>query len=189
MKKLCMLFTLLVMIGASAAQEDPVKKGPEATTKKDGQDFPKMPPGAPTYKVAMSIYELQDGKRINQRDYSLLVVADDHSGNRLKIGTKTPLSVDSDKITYADVGFEMECSLVEASNNRVVLRFDLNISSFAIPEQNTDPRTAGLRPVLRGVTQRFRAALTPGKPQIVTSVDDVNSNKRMQVEVTATKVE
>jgi len=189
MKKLCMLFTLLVMIATLAAQEDPAKKGQEATTKKDGQDFPKMPPGAPTYKVAMSIYELQDGKRINQRDYSLLVVADDRSGNRLKIGTKTPLSVDSDKITYADVGFEMECSLVEASNNKVVLRFDLNISSFAIPEQNTDPRTAGLRPVLRGVTQRTRAALTPGKPQIVTSVDDVNSNKRMQVEVTATKIE
>jgi hypothetical protein len=190
MKKLCLLFTLFATIGALAAQEDPAKKGQEATTKKDGQEaFPKMPPGAPTYKVAMSIYELQDGKRINQRDYSLLVVADDRSGNKLKIGTKTPLSVDSDKITYADVGFEMECSLLEASNNKVVLRLDLNISSFAIPEQNTDPRTAGLRPVLRGVTQRFRAALTPGKPQVVTSVDDVNSNKRMQVEITATRVE
>ena len=190
MKKLCMLFTLLVAISAlTHAQEDPSKKAAEPTTKKDGQEFPKMPPGAPTYKVAMSLYEVQDGKRINQRDYSLLVEADDRSGNKLKIGTKTPLSVDADKITYADVGFEMECSLVETQNNKVLLRFDLNVSSFAIPEQNTDPRTAGLRPVLRGVTQRFRAALTPGKPQIVTSVDDVNSNKRMQVEITATKVE
>jgi hypothetical protein len=189
MKNLCVLFTLFLAIGALAAQEDPGKKGQEATPKKDSQEaFPKQP-AVPTYKVAMSIYELQEGKRINQRDYSLLVEADDRSGNKLKIGTKTPLSVDSDKITYADVGFEMECSLVETQNNKVLLRFDLNVSSFAIPEQNTDPRTAGLRPVLRGVTQRFRAALTPGKPQIVTSVDDVNSNKRMQVEITATKIE
>jgi hypothetical protein len=190
MKKFCVLLTLFLAIGAAAAQEDPGKKGQEAPAKKDNQEaFPKMPPGPPTYKVAMNVYELQDGKRINQRDYSLLVVADDRSGNRLKIGTKTPLSVDSDKITYADVGFELECSLVETSNNKVLLRLDLNVSSFAIPEQNTDPRTAGLHPVLRGVTQRLRAALTPGKPQIVTSMDDVNSNKRMQVEVTATKVE
>jgi hypothetical protein len=31
--------------------------------------------------------------------------------------------------------------------------------------------------------------LTPGKPQVITSMDDVNSNKRMQIELTATKVE
>jgi len=31
--------------------------------------------------------------------------------------------------------------------------------------------------------------VTAGKPQIITSVDDVNSNKRMQVEVTATKMD
>jgi hypothetical protein len=190
MKNLCVLFTLFLAIGTLAAQDDPGKKGQEATAKKDSQEaFPKLPAGPPTYKVAMSVYELQEGKRINQRDYSLLVVADDRSGNKLKIGTKTPLSVDSDKITYADVGFEMECSLAEFSNNKVLLRLDLNVSSFAIPEQNADPRSAGLRPVLRGVTQRVRATLTPGKPHIVTSVDDVNSNKRMQVEITATKVE
>jgi hypothetical protein len=39
------------------------------------------------------------------------------------------------------------------------------------------------------VTQRIRTVLTTGKPQIVTSMDDVNSTKRMQVEVTATKIE
>jgi hypothetical protein len=63
------------------------------------------------------------------------------------------------------------------------------VSNFAIPEQNTDPRTAGIRPVLRGVTQRVRSVLTPGKSQILTSMDDVNSTKRLQVEVTATKLD
>ncbi len=44
--------------------------------------------------------------------------------------------------------------------------------------------------MLRGVTQRVRSALlTPGKPQVLTSMDDVNSTKRMQVELTATKLD
>jgi hypothetical protein len=43
--------------------------------------------------------------------------------------------------------------------------------------------------VLRGVTQRVGTVVTPGKPQILTSMDDVNSNKRMQVELTATKMD
>lgn len=189
MKKLCMLFMLFVAMSTVAAQEDPGKKGQEAAKKDSQEALPRLPAMPPTYKLAISIYELQEGKRINQRDYSLLLQADDRGGNKLKIGTRAPITVANDSVTYTDVGLDVECSLVETANNKVAVRVDLTLTSFAIPEQNTDPRTAGLRPVLRGVTQRFRAALTPGKPQVVTSVDDVNSNKRMQVEITATRVE
>jgi Sigma-70 region 2 len=38
-------------------------------------------------------------------------------------------------------------------------------------------------------TAHVRTVLVPGRPQILTSVDDVNSTKRMQVELTATKVD
>ena len=187
MKKSLVLFTLLLLaVAARAMQQDPVKKDQEASTK--APEVAK-PPAPSTYKVAISIFELQDGKRINQRDYSLLLQGDDRGSNKLKIGTRAPISVDNDKITYADVGFDVDCSLSETPNNKVAIRLDLNLTSFAIPEQNTDPRTAGLRPVLRGVTEHVRAILTPGRPQVVASVDDVNSNKRMQVEVTATKVD
>jgi hypothetical protein len=31
--------------------------------------------------------------------------------------------------------------------------------------------------------------LNPGKPQVITSMDDINSNKRFQVEATATKID
>jgi hypothetical protein len=100
-----------------------------------------------------------------------------------------PIDIGEGKTTYADVGFDMNCSVVETFDNKVAVRIDVTITNFAIPEQNTDPRTAGSRPVLRGVTQRVHTVLTPGKPQVVTSMDDVNSTKRMQMEVTATKME
>ena len=65
----------------------------------------------------------------------------------------------------------------------------MTVSNFAIPEQNADPRTGESRPVLRAVTQRISAVVNPGKPQLLTTMDDVNSTKRMQVELTATKVD
>jgi hypothetical protein len=69
------------------------------------------------------------------------------------------------------------------------VRIELNFSSFAASNQNADPHSEGVGPVFHAISQHLRTVLTPGKPQMITSVDDPNSNKRFQVEVTATKVE
>jgi hypothetical protein len=184
MKKLLMLLMTFLAAGTLAAQQD-TKKDQEQPQK----DVIAKEAAVPTYKMAFSIYELQDGKKINQRDYSLLVEANGRGANTLKIGTKVPIDAGNGGITYADVGFELRCSAAETVNNKLGMSVDMTVTNFAIPEQNTDPRTAGSRPVLRGVTQRVSAVVNPGKPQILTSMDDVNSTKRMQVEVTATKLE
>jgi hypothetical protein len=185
MKKFLMLVMMFLAVGTLIAQEDTAKKGQEPPAK-DG--VPKQV-ATPAYKLAFAIYELQDGKRLNQRDYSLMIQADSRGGNMLKIGTKVPIDAGNGQVTYADVGLEIEASAVETVNNKLAVGLSMGLSNFAIPEQNTDPRTAGTRPVLRSVSQRVRAVLTPGKPQVISSMDDVNSNKRMQVEVTATKVD
>lgn len=185
MKRFLIVMVILLAVGTLIAQEDTAKKVHEQPTK----DVVPRPAAIPNYKLAFSVYELQDGKKINQRDYSLLVQADDHGGNKLKIGTKVPIDSGNGGITYADVGFDLGCSAVETANNKVAVSVDVTITNFAIPEQNADPRTAGSRPVLRGVTQRIRTLLTPGKPQVISSMDDVNSNKRLQIEMTATKTD
>lgn len=184
MKKFLMLVMTFVAIGTLAAQED-TKKGQEQPQK----DVIAKEAAVPIYKMAFSIYELQDGKKINQRDYSLLVEANGHGANTLKIGTKVPIDAANGGLTYADVGFELRCSAAETVNNKLGVSVDMTVTNFAVPEQNADPRTAGSRPVLRGVTQRVSAVVNPGKPQILTSMDDVNSTKRMQLELTATKVD
>jgi hypothetical protein len=184
MKKLLMLMIVFLVACSLAAQEDTKKK---QETPDNGAIVKKA--AVPTYKMAFSIYELQDGKKINERDYSLLVEANERGANTLKIGTKVPIDTGKDSYTYTDVGFELRCSAAETVNNKLAVNVDIGVSNFAIPEQNTDPRTSGNRPVLRAVTQRVSAVVNPGKPQIITSMDDVNSTKRMQVELTATKVD
>src|SRR5689334_2352589 len=185
MRRFITLMLMFLAAGALAAQQENAKPPQEQAEK--SSVVKRL--AAPTYKLVFSIFELQEGKKINQRDYSILVEADDHSGNKLKIGTKVPIETGNGQFTYADVGLELECSLAETVSNKLGLRVDLNISNLASPQQGADPRTAGGQPIFRVVTQRVRAVVAPGKPQIITSMDDVNSTKRMQVEVTATKVD
>ena len=185
MKKFCVLLVIFLSAGISVAQQ--AAKSQETSPKKEGQELKQ--PVIPTYRLAFSIFELQDGKRTNQRDYSLLLQADDRGGNKMKIGSKIPLEIGKEQFTYTDVGFDLECSAFETLNNKLSVRVEWNVSSFPIAEQNADPRSVGNRPVLRSISQRLHSVLTPGKPQIITSMDDVNTNKRFQVEVTATKVD
>ena len=185
MKIIFSLILMFLTVGTLAAQQETTKTGKESPEK----DIVTKIAAMPAYRLAFNIYELQDGKKINQREYSMLAQADNRGGNKLKIGTKVPIDEGGGNITYVDVGLELDCSAAETINNKLAASVDINISNFAIPEQNADPRTAGSRPVLRVVTQRVRVLLTPGKPQIITSMDDVNSTKRMQVEVTAIKVD
>lgn len=184
MKRVFILMMLLAAYGSAlSGQQQASKKEAEPSER---STFKQQ--AAPVYKLAFAIYELQNGKKINERDYSVILRADNNS-NKLKIGTRVPIDIGEGKITYADVGFDMECSAVETTDSKVAVRLDMTVTNFAIPEQNTNPGTAGSRPILRGVTQRVHTVLVPGKPQIVTSIDDVNSTKRMQVELTATKIE
>lgn len=190
MKRFCILLVIFLATTALIAQDTPPKDVPPkkdvpATVKEEA---------APTYRFAVSVYELVDGKRTNQRDYSLLVPADGRGPNsKIKIGTKVPIvtgnSAGNTQYTYTDVGFDLECSAIETTNNRLSVRIELNFSNFAASNQSADAHSEGVGPVFRAFSQHLRSVLTPGKPQMIASLDDPNSNKRFQVEVTATKVE
>ena len=142
------------------------------------------------YRVNFNIYELEDGKKINERNYSLPVSSIDGNGRpgSIKVGTRVPVtSKEGQQIQYIDVGMNIDCDVTEQAE-KFILSSNLEISSFALPDQNADPRAGG-NPILRQVRQHFVALLAPGKPTLVTSIDDTNSRKRMQVEATVTRIE
>lgn len=192
MKKFCIVLMMMLSAGFLIAQDTPPAK--DTPPKKDVQETLKTEV-TPTYRLAFSIFELQEGKRTNQRDFSLITIADGKGPySRIKIGTKVPIVTakdhDNTQFTYTDVGLELECSAMETTNNKLSVRIELNLSSFAPVEQSViDTRSVANSPVFRTISQHLRTVLTPGKPQIIGSMDDVNSNKRFQVEVTATRVE
>lgn len=183
MKKLLQfLFVVSVVFAASllTAQETPKKDAPEA------------PRIHKFYKLSFLIYELEDGKKINERSYTFPAVTEGRRSS-MKVGTRVPIVTKESQVqgeketqfTYLDMGLDISCDLSEVAD-KLAINSSLDIVSLA-GEQGAN--THNDAPVVRQVKQNFTTIVTPGKPALVTTMDDINSKKRMQVEVTATRIE
>lgn len=141
------------------------------------------------YKASFVIYELENGKRINERSYVLPVTTVDGNprDSVLKTGTRVPIVAGDNQITYLDAGISIDCNITEQGEKYIVFTA-IEITSVAPPEPVADPRV-GNNPVLRTIKENSSTLVYPGKPTVVASVDDVNSKKRIQIEVTVTRVE
>jgi hypothetical protein len=146
------------------------------------------------FKLAFVMYELDDAKRINQRDY-MMIGRTDNQPSSIRVSTRVPITTQekgNDKqYTYIDVGLRINCSMKEQVDRRLQLHCDVEVSSFLRPEQIANATgNAGLAaPFLRTTRTESWALLTLGKPAILNTVDDITSTKRMQIEVTATRLD
>jgi hypothetical protein len=141
------------------------------------------------FKLAFVMYELDDAKRTNQRDYMLIARTDNQSSS-IRVATRVPVYTEEKKMTYVDAGLTIRCSVKEQIDRRVQLHCDIEVSSFVRPEQiASSGNTVPAAPVLRTTRTDSWVLLTLGKPAILNTVDDINSAKRMQIEVTATRLD
>jgi hypothetical protein len=181
---------VVVLIFASAlalAGQQPPKGTQEPAPKEEAQKAPDNRPTETAYRVTYTIYELEGGQRVNQRDYSSIAMT--NSGpSEIRIGTRVPESLEEKKVSYLDVGLHLRCFLTDKTPGKLRADFDITITSFALPEQGASPATGGL-PVLRNTNANTRGFLIPGKPMVISSIDDLNSKKRTQIEVMATRLE
>jgi hypothetical protein len=185
MKRLFPLVFLLTAISVSVAQNEPKKQEQGARPASTASEAPHQT----AYKLEFKLFEMDDGKRINQRDFALMANAFDHAGpsSTLRSGTRVPVSIPGEKPNYIDVGFTVNCQLV-TQGNALATSIRMEVSSFALPEQSSEAHPTGM-PVLRSSNLNVDTVITPGKPQVIASIDDVNSKKRMQVELTATRLD
>jgi hypothetical protein len=134
------------------------------------------------YRLDFSINELEDGKKINTRQYSMNLNAND--ANEIKIGTRIPVEPKAGEFQYIDVGTNI-WSRLGVHNSQLELAVRTDISNFAIPEQASGHES---RPVIRQLQIKASTVALLGKPMVVGSVDDPNSKRQFQVEVTVTKL-
>jgi hypothetical protein len=160
-------------IGKTWAQES------SASTKSTEQEPAKL---TEAYRLDFSVDELQDGKKMNTRQYSMNLNAND--SNEVKIGTRVPIEGKQGEVQYIDVGTSI-WSRLSMHNGQLELAVRAEISNFAVPEQaeGHDPR-----PVIRQLKISSSTLALLGKPMVVGSVDDPNSKRQFQLEVTVTKL-
>jgi hypothetical protein len=134
------------------------------------------------YRLDFSVNELEDGKKINTRQYSLNLNADD--ANEIKIGTRVPVDSGPGTFQYLDVGTNIWCRIGERAEG-IPLTVRADISNFAVPDQASGHES---RPIVRQFKINASTLAQVGKPMVVGSVDDPNSKRQFQLEVTVSKV-
>jgi type II secretory pathway component GspD/PulD (secretin) len=107
-----------------------------------------------------------------------------NDSNEIKIGTRVPVEGKQGEVQYIDVGTNISGRL-QMRNGQLELFVHAEMSNFAIPEQaqGRDPR-----PVIRQLKISGSTLALLGKPMVMGSVDDPNSKRQFQLEVTMTKL-
>lgn len=143
------------------------------------------------YRLNFVIYELEGGKRVNQRDYSLIAKANVNPSPSVRISTRVPVYSEEKKMQYIDAGLTLNCNVIDQATGKIQAHCEVDISGFVQHDQVPESRGNAVvpAPVLRSTRSNTWAVLTMGKPFLIASIDDINSAKRMQIEVTATKID
>jgi hypothetical protein len=108
-----------------------------------------------------------------------------NDSNEIKIGTKIPLETKENEFQYLDLGTSIWAQLRE-QRDQTTLVVRAEVSNFAIPEHGLDK--PDYHPALRQLKVSGSTLLPLTKPMVLDSVDDPNSKKQFQLEVTVTKL-
>jgi len=153
------------------------------------------------YRLDFSFNELEDGKKINSRRYSMNLTAG--NSNEIKIGTRVPVESGTSQTAgsntreqvafqYMDVGTRIFASL-RRRGDRLELQVISDISNLHAADthdatQTHDRNEGWLPPIVRAINISGSTLLVTAKPIVIGSADDPNSNREFQLEVTATRL-
>ena len=148
----------------------------------------KLKPVQP-YRLDFSFNELADGKTINTRRYSMNLTAG--QSNEIKIGTRVPVASGINNANmpsqyqYLDVGTNIWAQLRE-HGDELILAVRAENSSLDI--ETGQHVGAFAPPIIRQIKIDGDTLLVTGKPIMIGSVDDPNSKRQFQLEVTVTRL-
>jgi hypothetical protein len=171
------LIGLFVSVSAPAIAQE---AAPSARPEEKSAEPPEKPPV--TYRLDFAINELDNGKKINTRRYSQILV-EDYQFRQLKIGSRVPVETGDAQFQYMDIGTNISTRLYPQANE-LLLDVKAEISNIAGATEDTKSS----HPIVRQMVISGSMTLTPGKPLVIGSVDDPSSTHTFQLEVTATKL-
>ena len=169
-----MVLGIAFSFGAQAIQ---AQETPKAKANNDSEK------PLPAFRLDFALFESEDGKRINTRHYSMNAVPGFINANEIKIGTRVPVETQKGEMQYIDVGTNIS-SRMEEKGDSLQLEVRVDLSNFANPEQEN--RTT--MPLLRQLHIAASTVAAMGKPAVVGVVDDPNSKRQFELEVTVRKL-
>ena len=191
MRRAIALFIATISVGLACglcparAQDESKTDSPKAPAKVQPID---------SYRLDFSFSEVADGKNVNSRHYSMDLNRGD--SNEIKIGSRVPVATGTNspsmpatmQYQYLDIGTNIWAQLRE-HGDQLVLAVRSEVSN--VDTSNDGERAGGtslLPPVVRQIKISGTTLLATGKPILIGSMDDPNSKRQFQLEVTVTKL-
>lgn len=161
----CALATgsFLLLAAAATAQEQPSKS-------------------RGTYRLQFTVQQTEGSQSPEKKAYSVRV--DESGWGKLRVGNKIPVQTTGgtgQQFSYVDVGLNLDCRMV-GSGDQLTLHTSVEASSLA-----GGAGTPG-RPVIRQMRAESEAAITLGKATPIATLDDPETKRHYEIEVTATRV-
>lgn len=146
------------------------------------------PPNSTVYRVSYRVNELENGKTINSRSYTLM--AQPSRTMSVRIGNRVPFTTANSagkgavsSVQYWNVGMNIDSTIDDRGENLLV-HTKLEMNSLAAKEQQSALEHP---PIFNDLRLDDTTSATLGKPAFVGSLDDVSSNRHYVIEVTVTK--
>jgi hypothetical protein len=134
------------------------------------------------YRVSYKVNELENGKTINSRSYTLMAQPDKTA--RLRVGSRVPYaSGKGSQFSFQDISMNIDCTLNKHEDSLIV---DTRLSTNILKGKEKMSGDSSI-PVFGTLELTDATTATVGKPAFVGSIDDVGSNRRYVIEVTVTK--
>jgi hypothetical protein len=142
-------------------------------------------PGPQFYRLLFTVQEVDSsGKVTNNRVYSTSI-ADDHNPEQIRTGTRVPIKTnDKGEIQYLDIGVNIDCKSAREMDGKLALEVIAEISSLAMETGNSNAT-----PIVRENHWQASVLVPLGKPSVIFSSDDLQGKGKVQVELTATRIE
>ena len=183
----CFVITML-LFGANLAQgqeetgtnnaKSPKPAAEESKPKPDQREKPIEP-----YRLDFSVNEMENGKKINSRHYSIDLTAG--SPNQIKIGTRVPVGTGGSAWQYMDVGTNIWANLREGADD---LQLEVRCDVSNLDLDSAHDHNVASAPIVRQIQINGSTLFVTGKVIVIGTVDDPNSNREFQLEVIGTKL-
>jgi hypothetical protein len=137
------------------------------------------------YRLDFVVKELDDNKVVSAKTYSTFATTDEKTGATVRAGTRVPYQIDKpgagSSVNYIDVGVNIDCPKLVEVDGRLVVHVTAEVSS--VPAGDTAAMTL---PVVRQNRWKSVSVIPVAKPVTLFSSDDLNSKRKLQLELTAT---
>jgi hypothetical protein len=182
-----MVLGMMFLALAAGAQEAASAEIPRIDQAKD-KNIPQRP--VTGYKLEFILSEVEDGKKVNVRSYSMSA-QDDGTLNKLRIGARIPvpespfIQGNPTQYLFHDIGVNIDCRLQQRES---ALLMDTTVDASTISQPAMAGDSTHMPPVVHSLRAEIRSVITPGKQTTLTSMDDPTSKREFEIVVTATKL-